>query len=135
MTKKTRAEIAKLLFDAITAAGLDSNPLICSDNSYEEEDGKRSGPPFASVLIDGDVDLLRVADAVIAATDEPSSPHLMPAAAFVSGARWARMAEAKAFDQKLLDEDARHYAETGGEIKCRGSGGLRHTMKPASDPS
>lgn len=45
---------------------------------------------------------------------------------FIAGARWARMAAEKAFDEKLLDEDAKYFAETGGNIRCRGDGTIRH---------
>jgi hypothetical protein len=48
--------------------------------------------------------------------------------AFISGARWARMAGDKAFDDALLDQDARHFAETGGNIKCRGGGTISHLL-------
>jgi hypothetical protein len=48
--------------------------------------------------------------------------------AFEAGARWARMAAERAFDDALLAEDAKHYDLTG-EIRCRGDGTLRHANR------
>lgn len=49
--------------------------------------------------------------------------------AFRAGARWARMAGENAFDEALLNEDARLFAESGGSIRCRGSGTLLHLQQ------
>lgn len=57
-------------------------------------------------------------------TDKPITKEQL-IEAFRSGARWARMAGEKAFDDDLLSEDAAYFAETGG-IPCRGDGTLRH---------
>lgn len=48
--------------------------------------------------------------------------------AFKDGASWARMAAEKAFDEKLLEEDAKYYVDSGGNIRCRGDGSLRHVL-------
>lgn len=55
------------------------------------------------------------------------NPQLVEA--FVSGARWARMASEKAFDDTLLEEDAKYFAESDGTIRCRGAGTLRHVLR------
>jgi len=49
--------------------------------------------------------------------------------AFEAGARWARMAAEKAFDDTLLTEDAKYFAESGGNIRCRGDGTIRHFLR------
>lgn len=54
---------------------------------------------------------------------------------FIAGARWARMAAEKAFDDKLLDQDAQYFADTGGNIKCRGDGTIRHFLRTAETVS
>lgn len=53
---------------------------------------------------------------------------------FIAGARWARMAADKAFDDALLDQDAKHFADTGGNIRCRGEGTLQHFLRSAAEP-
>jgi hypothetical protein len=54
--------------------------------------------------------------------------------AFVGGARWARMAAEKAFDDSLLNEDAAYFASTGGRIRCRGDGTLQHFLRTTKPP-
>jgi hypothetical protein len=51
--------------------------------------------------------------------------------AFVAGARWARMAAEKAFDDALLEQDAKYFAETDGNIRCRGDGTVQHFLRAA----
>jgi len=53
--------------------------------------------------------------------------------AFIAGARWARMASDRAFDDELLQKDAAYFANSGGDIQCRGDGALRYFLRKSAN--
>lgn len=81
--------------------------------------------PQGIALYEPDIQPLRSIVAQWAAGQSQSDD----AESFTAGARWARMAAEKAFDDEMLKTDAKYFAETGGNIRCRGDGTLKHVLK------